>query len=215
MPIFVPELPVVFAFGVATLVLAITPGPDMALFISRTLSFGRTHGVATVAGTSSGLLVHTMAVAAGLSLVIATAPVLFLALKIAGAAYLAWLAVEALRHGVHLDVNRTRKEAPPLRRSFYKGLWVNLTNPKIILFFLTFLPQFVASDDPAASLKLIFLGVEFVVLSLPVVLGVVWAAEAVRRLITGSVLVQRALSWSFAGVFAAFAMAILLTRGRA
>lgn len=215
MPDLIPQMPVLAAFAVATLVLAITPGPDMALFISRTLAFGRAHGVVTVLGTSSGLLVHTMAVAAGLSLVVATAPSLFLILKVVGALYLLWLAIEALRHGVSLDVKRPRARAPMLRQSFFKGFWVNLTNPKIILFFLTFLPQFVATGDPNASFKLLFLGLEFVIVSLPVVLFVVLAAEKVRNLITRSVRVQRGLSWSFAGVFAAFAVAILLTRGRA
>ena len=83
---FIPEWPMLVAFSVAGIILAITPGPDMALFLSRALNHGRAHGLAALAGACSGILVHTLLVALGISVLIAAAPVAFLALKIVGEA---------------------------------------------------------------------------------------------------------------------------------
>ena len=84
------------AFAAASVVLIITPGPDMALQISRTVNYGRVHGVATALGSNVGILVHSVLVAFGISLLIVAAPIAFLTLKIAGALYLIWLAVQAV-----------------------------------------------------------------------------------------------------------------------
>ncbi|MFC3704115.1 LysE family translocator [Devosia honganensis] len=214
MPAFVPDLPVILAFALAALLLAVTPGPDMALFVSRTMNWGRTHGFVTLLGALTGIGVHTLLVALGISVLIVTAPALFWALKIAGALYLAWLAIQAIRAGTGISVVREDGESPPLRRSFLTGLGINLTNPKVALFFVTFLPQFVSAGDPAAAGKLIFLGAEFVIVSLPVVVGVILFAEWLTRTLRESQWVGRALNWSFAAVFAGFAAAILFTEGR-
>jgi threonine/homoserine/homoserine lactone efflux protein len=214
MPAFVPDLPVLLAFAVAAFVLAVTPGPDMALFVSRTMSFGRGHGFATVMGAVTGIAVHTTLVAFGISVLIVAAPTAFWALKIVGALYLVWLAVQAIRSGGGLLVGRQSAGLPSLGQSFMTGLGINLTNPKVALFFVTFLPQFVSASDPAASAKLLFLGAEFVLVSLPVVVGVVLAAEWLTTTLREKEWVSRALNWSFAGVFMAFAVTILLAEGR-
>ncbi len=87
MQAFIPDLSILLAFAAASIVLAITPGPDMALFISRTVNYGRAHGIAAVLGASTGLFVHIGLAAFGISLLLATAPTAFFALKIAGALY--------------------------------------------------------------------------------------------------------------------------------
>jgi threonine/homoserine/homoserine lactone efflux protein len=215
MPAFVPDLPVLLAFAVAAFVLAITPGPDMALFVSRTMSFGRAHGFATVLGTTTGIAVHTALVAFGVSVLIVAAPTAFWVLKIAGALYLVWLAVQAVRSGGGLLVSKaTNQRQPRLRQSFMTGIGINLTNPKVALFFVTFLPQFVSAGDPHASGKLLFLGAEFIVVSIPVVVATVLAAEWLTTSLRDNHWVTRALNWSFAGVFMAFAATILLAEGR-
>ncbi|WP_108396705.1 LysE family translocator [Devosia submarina] len=214
MPAFVPDLPVLLAFAVAAFVLAVTPGPDMALFVSRTMSFGRGHGFATVMGAVTGIAVHTTLVAFGVSVLIVAAPAAFWVLKIVGALYLVWLAVQAIRSGGGLLVGRQSAGLPSLGQSFMTGLGINLTNPKVALFFVTFLPQFVSASDPAASAKLLFLGAEFVLVSLPVVVGVVLAAEWLTTTLREKEWVSRALNWSFAAVFMAFAVTILLAEGR-
>lgn len=214
MPAFVPDLPVILAFALAAFVLAVTPGPDMALFVSRTMNWGRSHGFATVLGALTGIAVHTMLVAFGISVLIVTAPALFWALKILGALYLVWLAIQAIRDGGGILVAKAAGQRPSWRQSYLTGLGINLTNPKVALFFVTFLPQFVSAADPAAPGKLMFLGLEFVVVSLPVVIAVVLFAEWLTRTLKENQWVGKALNWSFAAVFMAFAATILLAEGR-
>jgi threonine/homoserine/homoserine lactone efflux protein len=214
MPPFVPALPVILAFALAAAVLAITPGPDMALQLSRTVNYGRAHGLVTMAGAMSGIAVHTTLVALGISVLIVAAPTLFLALKIVGALYLLWLAYEAIVHGGGLRLAARAKRLPTLRESYATGVGINLLNPKVVLFFVTFLPQFVDRGDPDAPGKLFFLGGEFILVSIPLGVLTVLAAARITSLLTGSKWVQRLLNWGFAGVFTTFAGVILTAQAR-
>ncbi len=214
MPDFLPELPVILAFALAGFVLAVTPGPDMALFVSRTMNWGRSHGFATVLGALTGIAVHTTLVAFGISVLIITAPTAFWVLKIVGALYLVWLAIQAVRAGGGILVVKAGGKQPSFWQSYLTGLGINLTNPKVALFFVTFLPQFVSADDPDASAKLLFLGVEFVLVSLPVVIAIVLFAEWLTVTLREKEWVGKALNWSFAAVFMAFAATILFAEGR-
>jgi threonine/homoserine/homoserine lactone efflux protein len=94
------------------------------------------------------------------------------------------------------------------------GIGINLLNPKVVLFFVTFLPQFVDAHDPAATGKLIFLGLEFVALSIPLGIITVLLAEKLAALFRSSKWVERALNWSFAAIFTAFAATILTAQAR-
>jgi threonine/homoserine/homoserine lactone efflux protein len=214
MPAFFPDLSVILTFALAALVLAVTPGPDMALFISRTMNWGRVHGFATVLGALTGIAIHTSLVAFGISVLIVTAPAAFWVLKIVGALYLVWLAIGAIRSGGGLLVSRAAGKQPSFAQSYMTGLGINLTNPKIALFFVTFLPQFVSAADPAAAGKLLFLGAEFVLVSLPVVIAIVLFAEWLTTTLRERPWVSKLLNWSFAAVFMAFAATILLAEGR-
>jgi threonine/homoserine/homoserine lactone efflux protein len=167
-----------------------------------------------MAGALTGIAVHTYLVAFGISVLIVAAPTAFWVLKIAGALYLVWLAIQAIRSGGGILVSKAAGRMPSYKQSYLTGLGINLTNPKVLLFFITFLPQFVSASDSAASGKLIFLGVEFVAVSLPVVVGVVLAAEWLTRVLKESRWVGKALNYTFAGVFMAFAATILLVEGR-
>jgi threonine/homoserine/homoserine lactone efflux protein len=211
---FIPELPVILAFALASFVLAVTPGPDMALFVSRTMNFGRLHGFATVLGAITGIAVHTALVAFGISVLIVTAPAAFWALKIVGALYLVWLAIQAVRAGGGVLVVRADGRRPRLAQSYLTGLGINLTNPKVALFFVTFLPQFVSAEDPGAAAKLMFLGAEFVLVSLPVVVAIVLLAEWLTSTLRERQWVSKALNYSFAAVFMAFAATILFAEAR-
>jgi threonine/homoserine/homoserine lactone efflux protein len=214
MPAFIPDLAVILAFSLATVVLAITPGPDMALQLSRAINYGRAHGLAAMFGAMAGIMVHTTLVALGISVLIIAAPPLFLALKIVGAVYLLWLAWQAITQGGGLRIADAAKRPPTIWQSFATGLGINLLNPKVVLFFVTFLPQFVDAHDPAATGKLFFLGAEFVLLSIPLgvatVLAAGWLAAAFKR----TKWVERALNWSFAAIFTAFAATILTASAR-
>lgn len=178
---FIPDITTLIQFAVATMILAITPGPDMTLFVSRTLSQGRAAGFASLAGALFGTLIHTTLVAVGISALIVASPMAFLVLKIFGAAYLVFLAWQALTKGSAFSPQKKSGPEISLFRSWVAGLGVNLLNPKIILFFMTFLPQFVSAHDPNAPGKLFFLGVMFIVLSIPVTAPMVFAARKSSR----------------------------------
>ena len=210
---FVPAAPVLAAFGLASLVLGLTPGPDMTFFLSRTIGQSRAAGFAAFLGASAGLVVHTMLVAAGLSALLAASETAFTILKVVGAAYLAWLAYDAIRNGSALSIER-RAAPEPLGRVFLKGLLVNLLNPKIIVFFVTFLPQFVSPGDPAAAQKLVFLGAVFMLVNVPLCSALILSADAIVRLLGRSGRAARVIDYLFAGVLGAFAVKLILTQSR-
>lgn len=212
---FIPALPVLASYTLACIILFITPGPDMSLFLAKTIGEGRRPALAAVAGAESGCLIHTLLAAFGVSALLAASATAFLALKIVGALYLLWLAIGAIRHGSVLKVDATRARAPsPLFQSYLTGLGINLTNPKVVLFFVTFLPQFVSADDPHAMGKLAFLGVWFVVLTTPLSVSLVLAAGAIVRGVRARPWLVRALDYLFAGIFGLFALKILATQSR-
>jgi threonine/homoserine/homoserine lactone efflux protein len=211
---FIPAPSVLAAYSLACFILFATPGPDMSLFLSRTMSGGRRAGIASMLGASFGSLVHTALAAIGLSAVIAASPSAFLAIKVVGALYLGWLAIDAIRNGSALSVKEGRDEGTPFMRVFWLGVMVNLSNPKVVLFFVTFLPQFVSAADPHAAGKLAFLGVYFVVFTAPLCVLMILGAERVVKALKRRPRIMRAIDWLFAGVFGAFAAKILLTEGR-
>ena len=209
MPPFVPDPAILLPFALASFVLAVTPGPDMALYVGRAISHGRAAGLASFAGCVTGILVHTLLVALGVAALLVAAPRLFLALKIAGALYLLWLAIETLRHGSSFSPRAGEARARGFWFHYASGLGMNLLNPKVVLFFLTFLPQFVSVDDPHAPAKLVFLGLFFLCVSIPTILPMIFGAEAFSRFLKTRKGLMRALDWLLAGVFATFAVSIL------
>ncbi|MDO3432789.1 LysE family translocator [Rhizobium sp. CBN3] len=211
---FLPSLPTLLAFAAATLLLAATPGPDMTLSISRSLAQGKKSALFVVVGTSLGIVVHTMLVAFGISALITASPTAFLILKTGGAAYLFWLAVQAIRFGSKLIVTKAETQKGTALANISSGFWVNLLNPKVIIFFMTFLPQFVSAGDPAVTQKLLFLGFCFILIGMPVNAAVVFAADWLASWLQNNKKVLRGMDYTFAGVFSVFAAKILLTQAR-
>lgn len=211
---FLPDTATLLQFAAATFVLSITPGPDMTLFVGRALSEGRAAGFACMFGAMTGILVHTTMVSIGLSALIVASPKAFLVLKVAGAAYLIWLAWQALRHGSAFAPEKKEGPSHSLLRNWAKGLGINLLNPKIILFFMTFLPQFVSQADPHAPQKLFFLGALFIPLALPVTAPMVIAADGFSKLLRRNPRVTRVIDYLFGGIFSAFALKILTAQAR-
>ena len=206
---FVPDITTLAQFAVATLILAITPGPDMTLFVGRALAEGRSAGFACMAGAMSGIVLHTALVALGLSALIVASPQAFFVLKVAGAGYLIFLAFQAIRHGSAFSPEAKPERQRPFFRNWALGLTINLLNPKIVLFFMTFLPQFVTASDPYAPQKLLFLGLLFIPLSLPVTVPMVLAADSFSSMLKRAPRLMRLTDYLFAGVFSAFAFRIL------
>lgn len=211
---FLPDLTTFVTFTIAVWVLAITPGPDMTLSIARSLADGKAGGMMVVLGTSSGLIIHTLLVALGISALIVASPTAFMILKTGGAAYLVWLAVQAIRHGSSLSVKRVDGPAKSALANYLNGFWCNLLNPKVILFFMTFLPQFVTANDPHVAGKLIFLGFWAILAGMPINLMVVVVAERLSTWLQNNRRVLRGIDYSFAGIFSLFAFKIFMTQSR-
>jgi threonine/homoserine/homoserine lactone efflux protein len=209
---FVPDIEVLLAFTAAGILLVLTPGPDMTLFIGQTLAGGRARGIAALFGASSGLVVHTMLAAFGLSALLAASATAFGILKVVGVAYLIWLAIEALRHGSALTLKPEAGAAQPVMRVYLTGVGINLLNPKIVMFFLTFLPQFVSVSDPHAGAKLMFLGLYFIALGIPICIALIFLAERFTGAIRRSPRAMRVLDYLFAGLMGAFAVRLLTAR---
>ncbi|NGO49908.1 LysE family translocator [Allomesorhizobium camelthorni] len=211
---FIPEASIIVQFAVATFIIAITPGPDMTLFVGRALSEGRAAGFACMFGAMTGVIIHTALVALGLSALIVASPQAFLVLKIFGAGYLVWLAYQAIRNGSAFSPEKKAGSGRSLFQNWATGLGINLMNPKVILFFMTFLPQFVSASDPNAPAKLLFLGLLFIPLSLPVTAPMVIAADKFAGLLKKNPTVTRVVDYLFAGVFSAFALKILSAQAK-
>jgi threonine/homoserine/homoserine lactone efflux protein len=210
---FIPSLAVIAAFTLASIVLGLTPGPDMTFFLSKTIAQSRQAGFAALGGVSLGVAIHSILVSLGLSALLAASATAFTILKFVGAAYLAYLAIDAIRHGSSLSLlPGSRPEA--LRAVFLKGLLINLLNPKVIIFFVTFLPQFVSADDPHAAGKMLFLGLVFMVVNIPVCGAFILGADRIAALLKTSSRATRVVDWLFAGVLGAFAVKLILTHTR-
>lgn len=212
--IFLPDFATLFTFTFATWLLAATPGPDMTLSISRALSDGKAGGLMVILGTNAGIVVHSFLVAFGVSALITASPAAFWVLKTGGAAYLLWLAISAIRHGSSLSVEKATGPQKSAWSNFMTGLGVNLLNPKVIIFFMTFLPQFVDASDPHVTSKLLFLGFWFILASLPVVVPVVLVAEKLSLWLKRNPKILRGIDLTFAGVFSIFAVRILFAQAK-
>lgn len=149
-------------FLLSGVLLNITPGSDTLYILGRSISQGRKAGIMSVLGISSGILVHTLLVAMGLSVLLARSALAFNALKYLGAAYIIYLggrAWFAKTEGLAFQTNLTPDS--PLK-IYGQGVLNNVLNPKVALFFLAFLPQFVAKDNACGPLPFILLGLTFV-----------------------------------------------------
>ncbi|MFE3542550.1 LysE family translocator [Nocardia sp. NPDC059177] len=136
----------VLGVAVAALGMVLTPGPNMMYLVSRTVAQGRRAGLISLAGVAAGFGVYLLAATAGITAVFAVVPGLYLAVKLAGAAYLLWLAWQALRPGGVSVFAPAELSHDPTRRLFTMGLVTNLLNPKIAIMYMALIPQFV---DPA------------------------------------------------------------------
>jgi len=210
----IPSLGTILGFSLASFVLAITPGPDMILFLSRTVTGGRTMGFAAMLGASAGMVVHMTLAAFGLSALLAVSATAFFILKVVGGLYLLWLAYGALRHGSAFCVDREDVPQQSLRAMVLTGVGINLTNPKVIVFFVTFLPQFIDAGDAHASGKLMFLGILFLVIGITTNAFIILIAERVTGFMQSSRRAMRYFDYGMAGIMSAFALKLVLTQGR-
>ena len=160
----IPGSAPIAVFIVAALALNISPGPDMLYVISRSLEQGRKAGIISALGIGAGTLMHTFVTAIGLSAILLSVPIAFEFVRYAGAAYLVYLGLRMLlerNSGKATTEYSSSKSTRSLRSIFQQGVTTNVLNPKVALFFLAFLPQFVDQSKGSVALQIILLGLLF------------------------------------------------------
>jgi threonine/homoserine/homoserine lactone efflux protein len=169
----------IVAFAIAAIILAVTPGPGIAYVVARTVAGGRSEGLASCFGTGIGGMLHVLAAALGLSLIVARSAVAFGLVKYVGAAYLVYLGIRLLlRKDQALAVEPVAAQG--VRRALFEGIVVETLNVKTALFFLAFLPQFVAPGEPLVP-QLVLLGSICVALNTLVDVIAVFAAARLLK----------------------------------
>jgi threonine/homoserine/homoserine lactone efflux protein len=175
-------------FLAAAIVLAITPGPGIFYVLARTLAGGRREGIDSALGTFFGGLFHVFAAAVGVSTILAASAVAFHTVKYAGAAYLVWLGIRMIRTR---NAAIPAQTAAPPQGSFRQGILTEALNPKTALFFLSFIPQFIAAGRGHVFLQFIVLGAISVLLNTIADLVVVFLAAPLERKLKNSVKFRR------------------------
>ena len=201
-------------FAATVLVVNATPGVDMLLIATRTLRYGVVGGIAAELGVTAGCVVHTLLAAFGLAALLAASSAAFTALKWAGAAYLLWLAFGMLREGVRPrgavgPDDAALAASPGAARLFVQGLLTNVLNPKVALFFLALLPQFIDGDAPDKLVAFLFLGAWFVIQGGVFMLAFVLVVAQLGRW-RASGAARRGLHLAGAGLFAWLAVRLAL-----
>lgn len=204
----------VLGFALACVVLNIVPGPGMLFIISHGLAGGRRSGVTAAAGMASGTVVHTLAAALGLSALLRAAPFALDALRIAGAVFLVYLAINAYRSA------RTSTPTQPatatgrksMRRTYISAVLTNLANPKVVLFYLAFVPQFLTPQAWPVPLQILILGGVLIVIGLLMDCAVGLAAGTFSALLLRRRSFEQWLKRISAAIFGGLAVAVLAER---
>ncbi len=156
-----------YLFCITSVLLALTPGPDILTVVARGISQGRKSALVAAAGFSLGCLNHTMILVLGMAALLKASPTAFSVIKYLGGAYLVYIGIQMFRHRKHLLALRANMETN-LKKVFIQSILANLLNPKVALFFLAFLPQFVNPEFGHQSLQLFCLGIIFMLVTLAV-----------------------------------------------
>ncbi|MFZ6847250.1 LysE family translocator [Undibacterium sp. RuRC25W] len=197
-------------FGIS-LVLGLSPGPDNVFVLMQSATQGRKAGMLVVLGLCTGLVVHTVAIAFGLAAIFAASALAFLVLKVLGAAYLAYLAWGAFWAPVSAETNINANTLRP-RQLYLRGVIMNLTNPKVVFFFLAFLPQFVSAERGSVGLQFIALGAIFIAATIITFGSISYFAATAGQKLRGSATAQRWMNRAAAFVFAGLALKLALSQ---
>jgi threonine/homoserine/homoserine lactone efflux protein len=204
------SLPQLSGFLAVAVLITLAPGPDNLMVLSLGMARGRRSGVMFGLGCALGCLNHTLLAALGVSALIAASPVAFAALKVAGGLYLVWLGIQALRNARPASAATAMREPPP--KLFVKGLIANAINPKVILFFLAFLPQFVDAARGHAGWQIVQLGLSFTAETALIFAAVGWFAGRLGERLARSPAIGTWLDRVAGGIFVALGLRLLAAR---
>lgn len=196
-------------FSAACLALTATPGPDMLLIASRSLSQGRRAGFASLAGIQLGTYCHALAAALGLSQLFIALPLAYDAVRFIGAAYLLYLAWKTLRSGSSLQAS-TGLPTIAVGRIFQQGLWTNILNPKMALFVLALFPQFINPQAGPVLVQMLVLATVLNAVGLAINGGVIMLVNGMKNRIVGRRFSARWPNYLLSGVFVGLACKLIL-----
>ena len=195
----------VTVFLAATVALAIAPGPDNIFVLTQSALYGRTAGILVTLGLCTGVIVHTAAVALGVAAIFSTSAVAFNVLKILGAAYLLFLAWGAFRAGA-TDIDGSPHSVLRGHQLYFRGVIMNITNPKVAIFFLAFLPQFADPSRGSLTVQIFLLGAMFILSALVVFGAIAWFAGYLGEWLKRSARAQIVMNRLAGTVFTALAL---------
>ena len=174
------------SFVGSSVLLNLTPGSDTIYILSRSATGGRRKGIASALGISTGILLHTLLAAFGLSAILATSVVAFNVMKILGAAYLAFMGVKSVFSKASILQVNSQNSGESTRKTYIQGILTNALNPKVALFFLALLPQFVSPDNTFGFLPFVILGLTFFTTSTVWCLVLAFVSSPISRLLNKS-----------------------------
>ena len=206
-----PDPNSIAVFFVASVLLGIAPGPDNIFVLAQSVMHGPRAGFTVTMGLCTGLVVHTLMVTLGVAALFQASEVAFTSLKLIGAIYLFYLAWQAFRAPVS-SMKPAGTAVAGFWRLYRRGIIMNVTNPKVSIFFLAFLPQFADPSKGLLGLQLILLGMIFIFATLLVFGGVSLVAGTVGGWMARSNSAQRVLNWTAGTVFAGLAVRLLVDR---
>ncbi len=192
-------------FTLASVLLVMAPGPDILFVMTQSALYGARKGIMTTAGLCTGLIFHTTAVAFGVAVIFKTSEIAFTLLKIAGAVYLLYLAWQAWHAAASNSDDTPRAHVRSGFALYRRGILMNITNPKVSLFFLAFLPQFTSPEYGNVMLQTAQLGAIFMLTGFVLFCGVSWSAASLSHWLMSGHGAQKILNRVTAGVFTAMA----------
>ncbi len=205
------DLNTLVMFTTASVLLGFAPGPDNIFVLTQSILFGRSAGFKITLGLCTGLIAHTTIVALGVAALFQTSVIAFSALKYLGAAYLLYLSWKAFRASAG-GINLERSKEIPSWHLYRRGIIMNVTNPKVSIFFLAFLPQFANPSKGSITLQLIILGLIFIGVTILVFGLISQLAGLIGAWLQKSGKFEKILNMTAGTVFAALAVKLALTR---
>ena len=197
-------------FIITSIAVILMPGPAMLFVISNGLTRGPKASIAAAFGTTTGVCFHLMCAAFGLAVILKTSVVVFTVVKFAGAAYLIYLAITTLLSKEQI-VNDLSDDEKTGNSIFWRGIFINILNPKLSIFFLAFLPQFIDSNLTSATSQTLILGAIFMAMTIVIFIGYGIFASLLRQKVLNSPKILKAMKWCFASIFMALGVRLALS----
>ncbi len=200
-------------FLTTAFILNITPGPDMIFLVSKTISHGKKAGFATILGLGTGAMVHTLFVSLGISIIIAKSIIVFTLIKYIGAAYLLYLGISTFFYGriTFANIQKSKKEMSFIR-SFYQAVIIDISNPKVALFFIAFLPQFYRNNGSTQFSQFMTLGLIIVLIGFIIESIIVMASDKIASVLKTKPIAAKILDNMLGVLFIALGIKLLFEK---